>query len=288
MENLSRRLLSSIAITLLIWLALFKWTLGPFFTFLLVGIVMTVGLWELYNLIERKGIRVWRVCGITTGWLLALSGYARLIRWGDRLALEFVAILILFLWTFTLQLRHGNRNAMLTVMGTFFGVFYVAVPLASVFWLYSLEGGRWLILFLIIVTWFNDIGAYFIGLRIGKRKLFPRVSPKKTVEGSIGGMICGVAGVFIIGWILQLFSEMGHFYWAPGTPRMYLHAFVLAVLLSVVGQIGDLTESMLKRDVGVKDSGGTITGHGGILDMIDATLFTIPFTFFFAKSVLLI
>ena len=112
------------------------------------------------------------------------------------------------------------------------------------------------------------------------------LSPKKTVEGALGGMLIGLLGAFLLGWFMQVFSPKNHFFWAPGEFSLYFKAFALAILLSIVGQIGDLAESMLKRDVGVKDSGGALSGHGGMLDMVDSLLFNIPFTFFYAKVVL--
>jgi len=285
MENLNRRLASTVVMILLIWLALLNWPLGPLLAFILVGVVITVGLWELYNIVERKGIAVWRICGITSGWLLALAGYSRIEGWGGP-PLEFAAILFLFFSAFTVQLRRGYRDSILTLMGTFFGVLYVAAPLSAVFWIYSLDGGRWLIFFLFVVTCLNDIGAYFIGSRFGRRPLSPRLSPKKTLEGAIGGLLIGVAGSFLLGFFMQRLSPYNHFYWAPGDAALYFQALILAVLLSIVGQVGDLSESMLKRDVRIKDSGGSLSGHGGVLDMADSLLFTIPFTFFYAKSIL--
>jgi len=287
MERFGRRLATSLIFLVLFLLALFHPLLGPHLAFLMVGAAMTLGLWELYDLVERKGIVVWRVCGVTTGWLLALAGYVRILGY-EELSLEFVAILFLFFSTFSVQLRRGIAGSIHTIMGTFFGILYVAAPLAAILWIYNLrEGGRWLLLFLFLVTCLNDVGAYLIGSRFGRHPLSAKISPKKTIEGSLGGLFFGVAGVFLLGWFMQWLSPIDHFYWAPARGALYGQAFVLAILLSVVGQIGDLSESMLKRDVGVKDSGGSLTGHGGMLDMADSLLFTIPFTFLYAKAVLL-
>ncbi len=285
MENLKRRVITSLIFVAVFWMSLFHHRIGPHLAFVVVLAATSLGLWELYNLVERKGIKVLRTCGIVTGCLLALAGYIRLYDY-QRIPLEYAAILFLFFSTFLIQMKRGSKDAIQTVMGTFFGVLYVAAPLSSILWIYHLQGGPWLLLFLFLVTCLNDIGAYVIGSKYGRRPLYPRLSPKKTVEGAIGGFVIGIAGVMLIGAVIQSLSEIQHFYWAPGTPLLHLQAFILAVLLSAAGQAGDLAESMLKRDVGVKDSGGSWSGHGGMLDMADALLFTIPLTFFYAKSVL--
>lgn len=287
MDGLSRRTVTVAVFVPLFLLALFHPVLGVHLTFLLIGGTITLGLWELYDLVEKKGVVVWRICGITAGWLLALAGYSRALGW-QVLSLEFAAILFLFFSTFSVQIYRGNSGGIQSVMGTFFGVLYVAVPMSIIFWIYTLPHGRWLLLFLFLVTCLNDIGAFLIGSRIGRHPLSPRVSPKKTIEGSLGGLICGVVGTFALGLVMQWLSPIDHFYWAPGRWGHYVEALVLAVLLSVVGQVGDLAESMLKRDAGVKDSGGALTGHGGMLDMADSLLFTVPFTFFYAKMVLML
>ena len=114
-----------------------------------------------------------------------------------------------------------------------------------------------------MLTWGNDTGAYLIGSVIGKTPLFPRISPKKTWEGSLGG----VAVTFIIAWLLSIYTQ-------ELTLQTWL---VLAGIVSVFGSTGDLIESMLKRSLGVKDSGTIMPGHGGFLDRFDAFMYMIPF-----------
>jgi len=287
MNELSRRLLTSIVFLICFLLALFHPTWGPHFAFLLILTAISVGTWELYDIIERKNIVVWRRCGVFSGVLLALAGYNRVMGFVD-IPLEMLAILFLFFSTFFYQLTKGTKDAIPSIMGTIFGAFYVAVPLACLFWIYSLEQGRWWLLFLFLVTCFNDIGAYFIGSKFGKTPLYPKISPKKSLEGALGGMVSGMVAMFVLGLGIQFFSEAGNFYWASATLSTYSQAFLLSLLLSVVGIAGDLSESMLKRDAGVKDSGNPLTGHGGMLDMVDSLLFTVPLTFFYAKVISLL
>lgn len=124
------------------------------------------------------------------------------------------------------------------------------------------EGSK-LVYFLLLVVWLGDSGAYYVGKQFGKHKLSPRISPKKTVEGLIGGVTASVITAIVI-----------HFTFFPAFPL--LHAVLAGIILSVAGVIGDLAESMWKRSADVKDSGTLLPGHGGFLDRFDSILFTAP------------
>ena len=126
-----------------------------------------------------------------------------------------------------------------------------------------------------VVTWMNDTFAYFAGRFLGRHKMFPRVSPKKTWEGFAGGFAGAIVGALVL---LALFPRD----WLPGLT--VAGCFALGAVASVVGPVGDLAESMLKRAAGVKDSGRLIPGHGGLLDRIDALLFVAPWVYLFALS----
>jgi phosphatidate cytidylyltransferase len=131
-------------------------------------------------------------------------------------------------------------------------------------------GPQWLFLALAL-AFSSDTAAYFAGRAFGKHKLYEAVSPKKTIEGSIGGLFGGVLAM--VGF--------GHYWLAPELPLV--HAIVLGVVGSVLGQIGDLVESMIKRTFGVKDSGQVLPGHGGMLDRVDGLLFVAPLVYYYAK-----
>lgn len=131
-------------------------------------------------------------------------------------------------------------------------------------------GPQWLFLALAL-AFSSDTLAYFAGRGFGKHKLYEAVSPKKTIEGSIGGLFGGV--IAMVG--------MGHYWLAPELP--IVHAVVLGVLGSVLGQLGDLVESMIKRTFGIKDSGNVLPGHGGMLDRVDGLLFVAPLVYYYAK-----
>jgi len=172
----------------------------------------------------------------------------------------------------TLEVFRGNApgslgNWALTVAGAL----YIGLPINHVIRLRALDKGLdWLILAL-VGTWVCDTGAYFVGRTIGKRRFFPAISPKKTWEGAIGGLVTGVIAVVLLGWFtLGLGVGCG---------------IVLGILVVLGATFGDLAESVIKRQVGAKDSGNLIPGHGGMLDRIDSLLFVVPIVYYFATVV---
>lgn len=144
-----------------------------------------------------------------------------------------------------------------------FGMVYAPLLMAPIVWLRDRPDGLALIFFLLAVTWAGDTGAYFAGRFLGKTKLFPRVSPKKTVEGLLGGVALSMVG----GALVKVIGGLA-FGW--------VEVLLLSVVLDLAGVVGDLVESMLKRAWDVKDSGWIMPGHGGLLDRIDSLLFSAP------------
>lgn len=131
------------------------------------------------------------------------------------------------------------------------------------------DGLAWTIV-AFLATWISDTGAYFVGLAIGRHKLWPRISPKKSWEGSIGGLVTGVLGSMLIAWLAGL---------PPG------HGAAVGALISIIAPFGDFAISMMKRQVGVKDSGSLIPGHGGMLDRLDSLLFSAVVVYYYVKWV---
>ncbi|MDZ4732584.1 MAG: phosphatidate cytidylyltransferase [Nitrospirota bacterium] len=151
---------------------------------------------------------------------------------------------------------------------TLFGVLYLGLTLSTLSMTRLLPSGEWLIFFLLLVTWASDTGAYLVGTLCGRHRLAPTISPKKTVEGLVGGLI----GAIIVGYAAR---------WWFLPELSGLDCLVLAILLTITGLWGDLTESAMKRSVGMKDSGGILPGHGGMLDRLDSLLFTAPFFYYY-------
>jgi phosphatidate cytidylyltransferase len=148
-----------------------------------------------------------------------------------------------------------------------FGMLYIGLTLSSLVLTRFFHAGEFFILFVAIVTWAGDTGAYYSGNLWGRRLLAPSISPKKTVEGVIGGMaLACIAGLVAQAWFIPQLRLMD--------------ALILGVLLTGAGLLGDLCESAIKRSVGAKDSGGILPGHGGMLDRLDSLLFTAP-TFYY-------
>jgi phosphatidate cytidylyltransferase len=177
-------------------------------------------------------------------------------------------IVALFIFFFAGMLRKDFKDAVMDTAIKTLGIIYIAVPLSYVILLRDLEQGRWWLLFILFVIWANDTFAYFTGKTIGRHKMSPFVSPNKTIEGAIGGL----AGAVLAGLVMNKYLAMG---------MTMTEAAALSVILGVMGIIGDLAESLLKRSAGVKDSGSVIPGHGGVLDRIDSLLFPVPFVYYF-------
>ncbi len=136
----------------------------------------------------------------------------------------------------------------------------------------SFEQGLYFLLFIFFVIMATDIVAYFFGVRFGKHKLSPVISPKKTIEGAVSGGICAIITGLIIGKLIGI--------------SIY-HSFVLSLIVTVMAQLGDLSESLIKRDAGVKDSGNSLPGHGGFLDRADSYLFSVPVAYYYIKYFIL-
>ena len=157
--------------------------------------------------------------------------------------------------------------------GIFLGVVWIALPGISIILVERLEFGRIIIVALLILTWVNDIFAYLVGKNIGRTKLLPSVSPNKTIEGSVAGLIAGTASGIIF---FELF---------PSYDFQFFYILLVSLVLSIFGQFGDLCESALKRFAKVKDSSDLIPGHGGFFDRLDSFLFAMPLLYVVLKVV---
>lgn len=245
--------------------------------FLLWILAFTVGgLYEFYYMIKKKGIPIYSYIGIFIGVLIPLSIYNRFELTRNW---ELLFIVCAFLLVVLLQFgRKENANAIVGISTTMFGVFYVS-------WLFSFLlkirqmlpdlAGVFLVGYVLIVTKAGDIGALLIGSWIGRHPLLPRISPNKSLEGSLGSFAFSMTAAVLCRPLLP--DEIP---WRTG------QLLVMGAALSALGQLGDLCESLMKRDCGVKDSGKLLPGMGGVLDVIDSFLFTAPAFYLYMSSLL--
>jgi phosphatidate cytidylyltransferase len=241
-----------------------------------VDLVIVLGMLEFYGMMRKKGIQPYRGIGVLCG--VTLSTYV--FFHSGLYANFFLTFVVIALMGLELA-RKDSRLAVYHVSTTVFGVIYVAFLASHMLLLRELpnlvgkpyEMGASFVFFAFAVTWASDTGAFAVGSLIGRTPLLPRVSQKKTWEGALGG----VAFAALAGWIASVT-------FAPylDAPR----AIGAGVLASMVGLLGDLFESVLKRDADVKDSSRTIPGHGGVLDRFDSLLFTVPLIYYFFKFVI--
>lgn len=162
------------------------------------------------------------------------------------------------------------KTSISDIMITFFGICYITFFLSFVPLLYGMENGKYLVWFILIAAWGTDTCAYFVGVKFGKHK-FSKVSPKKSIEGCIGGTIGSAIIALIYTFAINKFA---------GLNISYLYIIPIGILLSILSQIGDLSASTIKRTAGIKDFGNIIPGHGGLLDRIDSIILIAPFAYF--------
>ena len=203
--------------------------------------------------------------GVTCGFLILCLFYLKMppVLFGASVFCILMGILIFNLFFF-----RDIKLALLDCAVLYTGVFYLAGFLGHLILIRQLPEGAGLILFLLCVVWGNDAGAYYIGRFIGGNKLYPAISPGKTVSGSIGGFLMGcLAGVLV-----NFFSHLA---------LSVSEVILLSLVLVAFGQLGDLVESMCKRSAGVKDSGGLIPAHGGLFDKLDGVAFAAPLLYYY-------
>lgn len=239
-------------------------------TLLIFGILAVREFYKLaqfsgYGPLDRVG-----VLGVTAFVVLGYFGLQQAV----GLAVTAVIIMSLSWQTLILEGQNSIANSAITLLGSV----YVGLPMATALMLRYTGGeqaGFGYLLMAILTVWATDIGAYYGGRAFGKRKLAPKVSPNKTYEGAIIGLVCGVMVGAIVRWLGAVLL-----WW----PHLSLgHSLALAVITSVSGQIGDLAESAFKRSAEVKDSGVFMPGHGGVLDRLDSLLLAIPVVYYYVR-----
>jgi phosphatidate cytidylyltransferase len=235
--------------------------LGPSPVLALMVLVATfLGLREYYSLVLPSFKRIERMTGIGLGLILSM-----IISFGDTKEISLFLVLILLILSCLFMITSQDLSSTTTKMGiTLFGILYIGFLLAYVSLIRNMTNGKVWVLFLIATVWAGDVFALLGGSFFGRHKLYPKISPNKTYEG-LGGAIVGSIIVALI------FSSLFIPLLKKGT------CILLAIGIGMLGQLGDFTESMLKRSAQVKDSGTLIPGHGGMLDRLDSFLFSAPF-----------
>jgi phosphatidate cytidylyltransferase len=289
MEKLTKRLPSGILVLLAVILpAYYMPSLG---IYILIITISTLALLEFYHLLERIGGKSFRILGMLFGMALITGTWIELAL-KTKLPVEAEPMIIaVMVPTLFLRLLPQKTNGapLATAAYTIFGVLYVSVLFnffTKLVFRWDPAGilgfvgptGRLLFFYILATVKVSDIGAYFIGSKWGRRKLIPRISPGKTWTGSIGGILCGLAGSLVFRLVCG--KHLGEL------TMSWLDAFFLGLLLPLVGIAGDLGESMLKRSGGIKDSSGIIPGMGGVLDVLDSLLFAAPVLYIYATYVL--
>jgi len=278
----NRLLISLCAITLLTVLILFSQNpIMQVFVMLIIALTGVLAIWEYVEFLKTKSIQLPFALLASFTVLLIFSNYLQMLHY----TVTGINQLMFGLFLFAIFLYHFAKveEAIIHISTCFFGLVYILVPLSlMVRILYPesiLDGeinGRMWLAYLLIVTKITDIGGYLIGTKWGKSKLAPYISPGKTLAGSIAGFIFGLSMSLVFYVISQLFPNL-HF--SLSLPQ----ALILGGLIGVLAQIGDLAESLLKRDAKVKDS-SAIAGVGGVLDNLDSLLFTAPIVYIFIKN----
>jgi len=269
---LGKRIFSS-AILISVIIGCIYVDLRQFLSFSLCGLVITAfivgGLYEFFTMLERKGIQGYKYFGIGMGVILPLSMVFR-FEPTKKWELLFIILALLFLLLMQFK-RRNNSGVIVEISTTLFGILYVSWFFSFLIKLIYLPGGMGYLAAVLLITKLGDIGAYLFGLRFGKTPLMPRISPKKTVEGSIGGLVFSVLGALMSKNFLHFSSG---------------HLILMGIIFGIIGQLGDLSESLLKRDCQVKDSGKIFPGMGGVLDEIDSLIFTAPAFYFYISAYL--
>lgn len=289
--------------------------IGGFAFCLFIMLISSIALIEFYTLSQRKGASPLRLLGIIVGIVIVstffygeifgqlvplLQRLSPEIRTPSQLQWLLIVLICFVLISFLIELFRGKALPLFNLTATVFGVLYVSVCLGTLVGIrelflndfplprfLSLVGpqsaeatrelsyrwGGYTVISILAYIWICDTAAQFVGLKYGKHKLFPRVSPNKSWEGVVSGLIAAIAAALLAKYTVLPFFSVGE-------------SVVIGFVVGVFGQLGDLAESLLKRDAGVKDSSQIIPGHGGVLDRFDSLLFVSPILYLYFDFVL--
>jgi phosphatidate cytidylyltransferase len=281
LSNLAQRILFALgAIPVVlgaVWIG--DWALAG-----ILAIASALAAWEFYRIAERLGTRPMAQAGVALAALVPLAIHARYLGLPvDALVSPTVgAVLVVALFTAAIFARGVTGRPLESVSLTVFGVLYTGALLSFAYALryhpYAVgrTAGTALLVLALALVWISDTAAYVVGRTMGKRKLIPSVSPGKTVAGAVGALIVSaVASWALVRFVLVPQAQLG---------LRPVHAILFGITVSTAVQLGDLAESLIKRQAGVKDSSQIIPGHGGVLDRIDGMLFALPVAYWLLNA----
>lgn len=282
MSNLQQRLIIS-GISAVIMFAIIFLSYNLFFGFiftLLIAGVIGLALREYYRIATVKGFQPLSKIGIIGSTIFLctvfLDTQVTYAFFYPEIVLGFI-LAAAFLYYF-----FKGTDPLVNSAITIFGIAYLTIPLSCLIYINYFEDmpfvrdGRWCLIYVLVVTKITDVGAFFIGKQLGKKKL-SSISPQKTWEGAFGGFFSAIVASMFFYILFHLFFKH-----APFEITLWQSVW-LATLISITAQFGDLAESILKRDTGVKDSGNRLPGLGGFLDLVDSLVFTTPLMYFFLQ-----
>jgi phosphatidate cytidylyltransferase len=274
LKNLIIRTISGVVLLAVVLGAAFA---GPIGYGALLLLITGVGVWEFYAMARAKGVEPQRGLGIVGSLGLTLTGTSILcVNYLDYYHEDFILLgiaiaALAIMFTFVVEVFRNRQTPIHNIATTILGIVYVGLPLAVMAIIPMLlqnpdfkdpYWNAWYFLFYLFLVWGNDVFAYLFGITLGKHKLCERLSPKKSWEGFVGGIL----GSMAVGAIAATFFDSSYPFWIG-----------LALVVALSSVVGDLVESMFKRDAGVKDSGKIMPGHGGMLDRFDALIVSAPF-----------
>jgi CDP-diglyceride synthetase len=274
------RIISAVVALVLLGVVMF---LGREFLGIFVFIFAVIGIHEFYGAMSNGGYKPVRIAGYLSCFSLLYIIFSGISPSMGAIKDSYTHIRVLALLIFllmaivfcTLIFKHNDHNVADAAV-TILGIFYVVFLFSFVILVRYMTGRGDLYIWLVFIgAWIPDTAAYFTGVAIGRTKILPVVSPKKSLEGSIGGVIGCVAMMTGVGMYLNTLGIYG----SEGIP--VYHYVILGILCGVISQIGDWTASAIKRYVGIKDYGRLMPGHGGVLDRFDSILFVAPVVYFY-------
>lgn len=264
MKSFVTRLISGIVLVLL---ALITVPTGGILLLVTVGVISLIGMSELYHVFQIHN-NILGIVGYVGAFCYYLLLFFEKIHWIMPL---FVGVFFLCMAVYVFSFPKYQTEQ---VMGAFFGFFYAGILLSCLYLTREMEDGMYLVWLIFLSSWGCDTCAYCVGILFGKHKMAPVLSPKKSVEGGVGGVIgAGILG-FLFGMIFS--SKMGEF------TNPALECAIICMIGALISQVGDLAASAIKRNHGLKDYGKLIPGHGGIMDRFDSIIFTAPMIYYAA------